>query len=79
MVVKSAEYNKDKSTLITGGVGFIGVNLADELLTQGKKVLVFDNLSRAGVEKNLLWLKEKHGDNLQIMIADIRDRDVFHP
>src|SRR4051794_2092065 len=74
MLAKSAVEKREKHTLITGGVGFIGVNLADKLLTQGKKVLVFDNLSRAGVENNLLWLKEKHGSNLQIMIADIRDR-----
>ncbi|MEO6546833.1 MAG: SDR family NAD(P)-dependent oxidoreductase [Ferruginibacter sp.] len=73
MVVESAA-KIEKCTLITGGVGFIGVNLADRLLTEGKKVLVFDNLSRAGVEKNLMWLKEKHGRNLQIMIADIRDK-----
>ncbi|MCW3091578.1 MAG: NAD-dependent epimerase/dehydratase [Ferruginibacter sp.] len=73
MVVKSAD-QKEENILITGGVGFIGVNLADRLLTEGKKVIVFDNLSRAGVEKNLTWLKERHGHNLQVMIADIRDK-----
>jgi len=77
MVVKSADKIEDKKVfLITGGVGFIGVNLADRLLTEGKKVIVFDNLSRAGVENNLSWLKEKHGDNLQVMIADIRDKSA---
>jgi CDP-paratose 2-epimerase len=76
MVVKSSDHNSNRCTLITGGVGFIGVNLADRLLTQGKKVLVFDNLSRAGVDKNLLWLKERHGNNLHIMIADIRDKSA---
>jgi CDP-paratose 2-epimerase len=35
---------------------------------------VFDNLSRAGVENNLVWLKEKHGAKVQVMIADIRDK-----
>ena len=38
--------------------------------------MVFDNLSRSGVHHNLLWLKEKHSDLLQIMIADIRDRSA---
>ena len=66
--------HEDKYTLITGGAGFVGVNLADRLLTEGRKVLVFDNLSRAGVENNLCWLKEKHPQNLQSVIADIRDR-----
>jgi len=76
MVAKSAVKNDDNYTLITGGAGFVGVNVADRLLTKGKKVLVFDNLSRAGVEKNLAWLKEKHPDNLQVLIGDIRDRAV---
>lgn len=74
MAAKSAYNNEDKYTLITGGAGFIGVNLADRLLTQGKNVMVFDNLSRAGVENNLSWLKQKHGSNLQVTIADIRDK-----
>jgi len=64
----------DQYTLVTGGAGFVGVNLADKLLSQGKKVLIFDNLSRSGVENNLFWLREKHPANLQVMIADIRDR-----
>jgi CDP-paratose 2-epimerase len=75
MGAKSAPDN-GKFTLITGGAGFIGINLADRLLSEGKKVLIFDNLSRAGVENNLLWLKDKYSDNLQVMIADIRDKTL---
>jgi CDP-paratose 2-epimerase len=63
----------EKYTLITGGAGFIGTNLADRLLSDGKRVLVYDNLSRVGVEKNLSWLREKHGSRLLIEIADVRD------
>lgn len=74
MAIKSAIKMDQKTTLITGGAGFIGVNLADRLLSEGKKVIVFDNVSRAGVDKNLLWLKEKHTANLKIIIADIRDK-----
>ncbi|HEX8598588.1 MAG TPA: SDR family NAD(P)-dependent oxidoreductase [Chloroflexia bacterium] len=59
--------------LITGGAGFIGTNVAHHFLSEGRKVLVYDNLSRAGVEQNLNWLKETHGDNVQAEIADIRD------
>lgn len=65
------------TTLITGGAGFIGTNLADALLSEGKSVIIYDNLSRNGVEKNLLWLKNKHGSNLRIEIADVRNAYVL--
>ena len=67
-----------KYTLITGGAGFVGVNLADRILSEGKNVLVFDNLSRDGVEKNLSWLQEKYPDTLQVKIADIRDKSAVN-
>jgi CDP-paratose 2-epimerase len=60
--------------LITGGAGFIGTNLAARLLDNGCPVLVYDNLSRPGVERNLRWLRERHGERLQVEIADVRDR-----
>ncbi|MGZ5091109.1 MAG: NAD-dependent epimerase/dehydratase family protein [Burkholderiales bacterium] len=61
-------------TLITGGAGFVGANLAHRLLSEGRRVLIFDNLSRPGVEQNVQWLKDAHGDALEIAIEDIRDR-----
>lgn len=63
-----------KPALITGGAGFIGTNVADRLLAEGVPVTILDNLSRAGVEQNLRWLKKTHGDRLQPNIGDIRDR-----
>lgn len=62
--------------LITGGAGFVGVNLADRLLANGQHVMVFDNLSRSGVQTNLLWLKEKYTERLEIIIADVRDKEA---
>lgn len=59
--------------VITGGAGFIGSNLADALLSDGEIVRVVDNLSRGGVQQNLAWLQERHGDKLQVSIADLRD------
>jgi CDP-paratose 2-epimerase len=59
--------------LITGGAGFIGSNLAHRLLEGGERVRVLDNLSRPGVEQNLQWLREAHGDRLEAVIADVRD------
>jgi CDP-paratose 2-epimerase len=58
--------------LITGGAGFIGCNLANYHLDQGDEVVVFDDLSRKGTQKNLDWLKEGH-DSLIFVRADVRD------
>ena len=63
----------DRPVLITGGSGFIGTNVAHRFLSEGRKVLVYDNLSRAGVKQNLDWLKATHGPNVEAEIADIRD------
>ena len=62
-----------KRTLITGGAGFIGTNLADRLLSEGNDVTVYDNLSRNGVERNATWLQEKYGSKVKIEIGDVRD------
>jgi CDP-paratose 2-epimerase len=58
--------------LITGGAGFIGSNLADHYLKRGFETVVYDDLSRQGVEKNLAWLKETH-PKLVFHKSDIRD------
>lgn len=65
--------NPNRPVLITGGAGFIGTNLASELLSSGKSVVVFDNLSRPGVEENLQWLLNTYGDRVQVRIGDIRN------
>jgi len=64
----------DRPVLITGGAGFVGANLAHRLLSQGTSVLLFDNLARAGVERNLQWLRDTHGSRVEIEVADVRDR-----
>jgi dTDP-L-rhamnose 4-epimerase len=61
--------------LITGGAGFIGSHLADELLRTGHRVRVLDNLT-----------SQVHGDNarrpayldreVEFVRGDVRDRDA---
>ena len=59
--------------LITGGAGFIGSNLADRLAGEGHDVVIYDALGRAGVERNLAWLQDRHGARIRFVHADIRD------
>jgi CDP-paratose 2-epimerase len=61
------------SVLITGGAGFIGSNVADRLLRSGHRVVLFDNLSRDGVEQNVAWLRDLHGDRVRLQLGDVRD------
>jgi CDP-paratose 2-epimerase len=63
-----------RSILVTGGAGFIGTNVADRLASAGHHVIVYDNLSREGVRANLTWLRERHGDLIDPVLADVRDR-----
>jgi len=56
---------------ITGGCGFLGSNLASEVLRRGHQLTVFDNLSKLGSSENLIWLKN-FGD-FNFIQADIRE------
>lgn len=64
------------TVLITGGAGFIGSNLAMRLLERGCRVRVLDSLERPGVDRNLAWLAAAHGDRVEPLIADLRDRQA---
>jgi CDP-paratose 2-epimerase len=67
--------DSSRPILITGGAGFIGSNLADRLAGEGHEIIVYDALSRPGVERNLAWLRERHGRRITAIIGDIRDED----
>jgi CDP-paratose 2-epimerase len=69
----------DGKIVVVGGSGFVGSNLADSFLRDGEQVVVLDNLSRPGVEKNLGWLKQNHGERVQLARADIRDLAAIAP
>lgn len=57
--------------LITGGCGFLGSNIASELLRQGQQVAILDSLYRYGSYQNLEWLRTQ-GD-FDFIHADIRN------
>ena len=70
--------------LITGGAGFIGSHLSEELLDRGHRVVLLDNLSTGSVE-NIRHLKasgrmEYHLDNIenrQLLAELVDDADVI--
>ncbi len=57
--------------LVTGGCGFLGSNIASEILRQGHELVVFDSLYRLGSYQNLEWLKNQ-GD-FEFIHGDIRN------
>src|SRR5437868_5570778 len=59
-------------TVITGGAGFIGCNLAAHAMRAGDQVVVLDNLARPGAAANAQWLATLGGD-LSVIHADVRD------
>ncbi len=59
--------------LVTGGIGFIGTNLSDRLLREGHEVVLFDDISRAGVRENLDWLRAQHHNRMLFIEGDVRN------
>jgi CDP-paratose 2-epimerase len=57
--------------LVTGGCGFLGSNLVENASKNGYEVVVFDNLSRFGSEKNKIWLSSL--PNVNFFYGDIRN------
>jgi CDP-paratose 2-epimerase len=65
--------------LITGGVGFIGVNAAEYFLKKNWDVTILDNFSRKGVEFNESYLQRTFGNRVEILRGDIcTDQDLLH-
>lgn len=75
--------------LITGGCGFIGSNLAEEVLRRGEQLVIFDNLFRFGSSTNLEWLRSKgdfkyypfdirNNNDVEIVIKEEKPDVVFH-
>ncbi len=56
--------------LVIGGAGFIGSNLTERLVKTGNQVVIFDNLSRKGADKNLHWLLRNYSKNIIFINKD---------
>ena len=63
---------KNSHALVTGGAGFIGSHLVDELVSNGYRVTVLDNLS-TGHRHNIAG----HGDRIDFVEGDIRDAGLL--
>ena len=63
--------------LVTGGCGFVGSNLADELLSKGEEVVILDSLVRLGSRDNLAWLRSRHGLGWRFLQGDTRDASLL--
>ena len=70
-MTNSTDTFREQSVLITGGLGFIGSNLAHRLAALGARVTVIDSLipEYGGKLFNVTGLE----DRLKINIADVRD------
>ncbi len=75
--------------LINGGCGFLGSNLAKEVISRGDDLVVFDNISRLGADKNLEWLRSigsfifVHGDvrnanDVERVVEEHKPDVLFH-
>jgi CDP-paratose 2-epimerase len=63
--------------LVTGGAGFIGSNLADRFAGEGHDVLIYDALSRPGVDRNLEWLRRRHPGRISAVLDDVRNETAL--
>ncbi len=71
--------HQQQRVLITGGAGFIGSHLADELLAAGHTVRVLDSLTPQvhGEERSRAWRPEHLDPNVELQVGDVRDADAL--
>ncbi len=61
------------SILVTGGAGFIGSHIVDQLLTEGNDVTVVDNLSEGKLDNLMRW---KGNSRLEFVRGDVKDFEL---
>jgi len=65
-----------KTTLVTGGAGYIGSHTLIELINNNFKVVVIDNLANSSRE-SLRRVEQITGHNIPFIEADVRDQSVL--
>ena len=72
---KTLKRYRGKKVLITGGLGFIGSNIAHKLVKLGAKVSIVDNLNPlyGGNSFNIKDIKNK----VKVVVGDIRDENLM--
>ena len=71
------QYFKNKNILITGGLGFLGSNLAHRLVNSNANITLLDNLNPlyGGNKFNIKEIEE----NVKVVIGDVRDNNILLP
>lgn len=75
--------------LITGGCGFIGSNLAAEVMKRNEELFIVDNLYRFGSDRNLQWLRSlgefkyypadtRNVNDIETIIKEVQPDYIFH-
>ena len=75
--------------LITGGCGFVGSNLALEVLKRGEELYIIDNLYRHGSADNLTMLRNigdftyypydtRNLNDVETVIKEVKPDYIFH-
>jgi UDP-glucose 4-epimerase len=64
--------DQEQTWLLTGGAGYIGSHIADEFISAGKSVLIYDSLYQ-GLRSRIEYLENKHHVDIPFIEADILD------
>jgi UDP-N-acetylglucosamine 4-epimerase len=67
------DHLNNSKILVSGGAGFIGSNLCEELLQHNNEVICLDNFSTGKSENIIPFLGNK---NFRLIVGDIRDLDT---
>ena len=70
----------NKKILVTGGAGFIGSNLCEELLIRKNKVVCFDNFSTGKKDAHIIQLNREtyNAPKLKKILSDKNISKIFH-